>query len=145
MASNAQIKKIHVLKSELKLDDGDYRAMLESYVSPEGVPLWSSKDLSYNQATSLIRSMEMIIDRTPALKTRLYATPKQLRFIIALWRRITRATDQEGVTATLRTFLDRRFHIRMFDKIPRKQMAKVIKSLRIMTNRNSPQDPPAYS
>jgi hypothetical protein len=138
MATPAQIKKIHALKSELGLDDGDYRAMLESYTSSEGVHLWSSKDLTYGQASSLIRSMELIIERTPALQARLYASSKQLRFIFALWSRITRATDREGADNTLRSFLDRRFHIRRFDKIPRKQMAKVIKSLRIMTNRNHP-------
>jgi hypothetical protein len=100
MATTAQIKKIHALKSELRLDDEAYRSMLEAYVSPEGTPVWSSKDLSYYQASSLINSMEMIIRRTPGLRSL--------------------------------------FHIRRFDRIPRKQIAKVIKSLRIMTRRAFP-------
>jgi Protein of unknown function (DUF1018) len=138
MATPAQIKKIHTLKSDLNIDDEEYRSMLKAYVSPEGVPIWSSKDLSYNQASSLINSLELIIERTPALKSRLYASTKQLRFIAFLWGRITRATDGEGASNTLFSFLRNRFHIRRFDRIPRKQIAKVIKSLRIMTNRNSP-------
>jgi Protein of unknown function (DUF1018) len=140
MATPTQIKKIHVLKSDLKLDDGEYRSMLESYVSPEGIPIWSSKDLSYDQASSLIRSMELVIDRTPMLKARVYASPKQLRFIIALWRHITRAADEDGVNKTLHSFLNKRFHIRRLDKISKKQMAKVIKSLRIMTSRSRSQN-----
>jgi hypothetical protein len=135
MATPVQIKKIHVLKSELMLADEDYRAMLESYVTSEGTPIWSSKDLNYYQASSLIRSMELVIERTPGLKARLFASPKQLRFMAFLWRRITRATGEEGITNTLHSFLRNRFHIRRFDRIPKKQMAKVIKSLRIMSGR----------
>jgi hypothetical protein len=140
MATQAQIKKIHALKSALNLADSEYRAMLESYISPDGIPLWSSKDLSFDQASSLIRSMEMVIDRAPALKARLYATPKQLQFTRALWSRITLTADEDGARNTLRSFLSRRFHIRRFDRIPRKKMAKVIKSLRIIFDRISLKD-----
>jgi predicted GTPase len=63
MATQSQIKKIHALKSELKLDDREYRSMLESYLSPDGIPLWSSKDLSYDQASSLIRTITRATDR----------------------------------------------------------------------------------
>jgi hypothetical protein len=138
MATPAQIRKIHTLKSELKIDDGEYRAMLGSYLNNEGTPVWTSKDLSFSQASSLINSMELVIDRTPSLRARLYASQKQLRFITTLWSQITRASDEQGVISTFQSFLNKRFHIRRFDRIPRKLMGKVIKSLRIMTNRNGP-------
>jgi hypothetical protein len=117
MATPAQVKKIHVLKSDLKLDDVEYRAMLEAYVSPEGIPIWSSKDLSYDQAVSFIHRMELLTGRTPVLKARVYASPKQLRFIT------------------------KKFHIRRFAKISKNQIAKVIRSLRIITRRNRSQIP----
>jgi hypothetical protein len=135
MATPAQIKKIHALKSVLDLDDEDYRAMLSAYVTPEGDFVWSSKDLSFGQAASLINTMEGIIDRSPALRDRLYASRKQLRLIAALWRRITRADNEEGSRKTLYSFLRNRFHVRRFDRIPKKQIGKVIKSLRIISGR----------
>jgi hypothetical protein len=136
-ATPAQIKKIHALKSALNLDDADYRAMLSGYVTPEGDFVWSSKDLSFDQASSLINAMEGIIDRSPVLRDRLYASPKQLRLIAVLWRRITRAADEEGSRKTLYSFLRNRFHVRRFDRIPKKQIGKVIKSLRTITGRAS--------
>ncbi len=81
MATPAQIKKIHTLKSELRLDDSDYRVLLESYASLEGTPIWSSKDLSYDQASSLIRTMEHILNRTPSFKKKLNATLNQIRLV----------------------------------------------------------------
>lgn len=135
MATPSQIKKIHALKSVLNLDDEDYRAMLSAYVNPEGDIVWSSKDLSFDQAASLINTMEGIIDRSPALRDRLYASRKQLQLIAALWRRITRADNEEGSRKTLYSFLHNRFHVRRFDRIPKKQIGKVIKSLRMITNR----------
>ena len=135
MATPAQIKKIHALKSVLDLDEEDYRLMLSAYVTPEGDFVWSSKDLSFDQAASFINTMEGIIDRSPALLERLYASPKQLRFIAALWGRITRAGNGEGSRKTLYSFLRNRFHVRRFDRIPKKQIGKVIKSLRMITTR----------
>jgi hypothetical protein len=135
MATPAQIKKIHALKSVLDLDEEDYRLMLSAYVTPEGDFVWSSKDLSFDQATSVINSLERIIDRSPLLRDRLYASPRQLRLVAALWRRITRAGDEEGSRKTLYSFLRNRFHVRRFDRIPKKQIGKVIKSLRMITTR----------
>jgi hypothetical protein len=135
MATKGQIIKIHALRSVLDLDDDDYRAMLGSYETPEGEIVWSSKDLSYDQASSLINSMEAVIDQSPGLRERVYATPRQLRFVAALWGNITRAADKTGVRKTLYSFLRNRFGIRRFDRIPRKKIGKVIKSLRTITGR----------
>jgi hypothetical protein len=138
MATPAQIKKVHVLKSLLSLDDEAYRAMLSSYTSPEGVAIWSSKDLSFGQAANLINTLEGVIDRSRALRDRLYASPKQLRLIAAIWARITRAGNEEGSRKTLYSFLRNRFRVRRFDRIPKKQIGKVIKSLRIIGARDRP-------
>ncbi|HUI93492.1 MAG TPA: phage protein GemA/Gp16 family protein [Chitinivibrionales bacterium] len=133
MATRAQIKKIHALKSVLNLDEDNYRTMLSSFIMPDGTPVWSSKDLTFDQASSLIAALEHSIDHSPSLQKRLYASAKQLRLIAVLWKRITRANDEEGASNTLHAFLRHRFHVRRFDRIPKKQIGKVIKSLRIMT------------
>ena len=64
-------------------------------------------------------------------------TPSQIKTIHALKSELKL---EDGVNNALRSFLSNRFHIRTFDRIPRKQMAKVIKSLRIMFDRISPKE-----
>jgi hypothetical protein len=137
MVTQAQIKKIHALKSALDLDDDEYRSILSASITAEDVPAWSSKDLSFDQASSVITTMEMIIERTPALKARLYASPKQINLITALWRQVTRAQDEEGIHKTLYSFLRNKFHIRRFDRIPKKQAGKMIKSLRTIRSNHA--------
>ncbi|MBD3391731.1 MAG: DUF1018 domain-containing protein [Chitinivibrionales bacterium] len=135
MATEPQVRKIHALKSNLHLGDSDYRVMLSAYRDEAGRRAASSRDLSVEQASSLIDSLERIVDRTPGIRDRVYASPKQLRFINALWNRVSKARDAQGRRRTLDSFLRRRFHVRRSDHLPRKVAPKVIKSLRMMDAR----------
>ena len=93
MASASQIRKIHILKNVLCLDDDLYREMLMSF------DVQSSKDLTYTEA---IIFTEILEDKAVALnrwqkKPKKYeelkrsgkmATQSQLRMIEGLWREI---------------------------------------------------------
>lgn len=50
--SEGQIKKIHVIKSEIRMSEENYRAMLKSLFNVE-----SSKNLSFQQAKILIEKL----------------------------------------------------------------------------------------
>ncbi|MEG8946624.1 regulatory protein GemA [Rosettibacter firmus] len=96
--NKAQIAKIHALKSQLKLSDEEYSAALGSY----GVT--TSKDLSYEQASDLIKKLVKLLPQYLEYKEKKkykkydelgirwneklkqhYATPKQLRMLEAMW------------------------------------------------------------
>lgn len=132
MSTEPQIKKIHALKRDLSIDDTTYREMLGAYPTDDGKQVHSSAGLSREQASDLIERLEHTVDETPALRDRIYATPKQHRLIAALWRKVSRARDNESRRQALDTFLRRRFHVRRSNHIPRKTADGVIKSLRKM-------------
>jgi hypothetical protein len=135
MSSEAQIKKIHALRDALSIDEGDYRAAISGFTTSEGKPVQSSKEMSVGQASSFIGLLERVSEKTPSVRSRLYASPKQTRFIASLWRNVSRAKDPEGRRKTLDAFLSRRFHVRRSDRIPRSAASGVIKSLRKMNER----------
>jgi len=140
MITGAQLKKIHALRNNLLMDEEDYRAALGGFTTSEGKPVRSSKELSKIQASSFIEALERVENQIPSLRQKLYASPKQIRFIAALWRNVSRAKGQVGRTRTLNTFLNRRFHIRSGGAIPRSVAPRVIKSLRIMNERKREQE-----
>ena len=135
MATKAQVRKIHVLKDILSIDKNHYRAMLSGYTDSEGMPVWSSMDLSIVDASSLIDVLERRIDETPELRKQVYASFRQLGFIRYLWGQVSRATNEDGLRTTLNSFLLRRFRMRRFDHIPRSTVSKIITSLRCMRER----------
>ncbi len=141
MITSAQIKKIHALRNSIPMSGEDYRAALAGFLTSDGRPVRSSKDMSMSQASSLIGLLERVADQIPAVRERLYASPKQTRFIAALWRNVSRAQDPEGRRRTLDAFLGSRFHVRRSDHIPRRIAPGVIKSLRIMNDRQRQQQP----
>jgi hypothetical protein len=121
----------------MDLDESEYRAMLSGYTDNEGMPVWSSKDLSINDASSLIDLLERRIEKTPNLKERVYASTRQLGFIRLLWSRVSRAANEDRQRVSLNSFLRRRFHAYRFDHIPRSSVPKIIKSLRSMKERRA--------
>ena len=135
MSTIPQIRKIHVLRNELSIAEDAYRALLHSFKQDDENPVVSSKDLSVSQASSLIESLESMIEKQPLLRNRIYASDKQERLIFALWRKVTHARDPDGTRRTLENFLNKHFHIRRSHHLLHNQAPKVIKALRIMNER----------
>ncbi len=135
MPTNAQIKKIHVLKSDLHIENEDYRSLLADYHKLDDGPVLSSKDLSVQQASAVIGTLEHKLDETPEVRSRIYASERQMKMLFALWRSITDARDHEGVRKTLQSFLEHHFHIRDMDHLPKKKVPKIVRALTVMTQK----------
>jgi hypothetical protein len=94
----AQIKKLHALKSPMKLDEAAYRTALATC----GVE--TSNDLTFSGATELIDDLERTAvsagqweKRTgPTTENRRegFASPAQLALIERLWAEVSNATDK---------------------------------------------------
>ena len=132
MPTAVQIKKIHVLKNDLSLDDYNYRLLLGAYRRSDGGRVGSAKELSVPQASAVIKTLEHIVDATPELHSRVYASDKQIKMMFALWHRITGSTGSAETRRTLVSFLAHHFHIRDVNRIPRKKIVKVLYTLSIM-------------
>ncbi|MBN1307304.1 MAG: DUF1018 domain-containing protein [Chitinispirillaceae bacterium] len=130
MSTGAQIKKIHVLKSDLHLADKDYRSLLAAYRRLSDGPVGSSKELSIQQASAVIKTLEHLIDATPEVRSRVYAGDRQISMLFALWRLITVARESEGIRKTLQSFLERHFHVRDIDHLPKGKVPKIVSALK---------------
>ncbi|MBD3346175.1 MAG: DUF1018 domain-containing protein [Chitinivibrionales bacterium] len=135
MATVEQIKKIHALKNDLGLEDDVYHSMVQSFRVIPGRPAKMSSELSRDQASELIEQLEQLIEKTPGLYDKIYASSRQLRFIQYLWNRVTRAPDRESKNKALDSFIWRRFHVRNLNRLPKKKASKIIASLRAMEKR----------
>jgi len=132
-----QTKKIHALINNLPMDDEEYREILSSFKNNENRSVQSSRELTVQQASELIADLEHILDSTPGLHDKVYATEKQIKKIYALWHHITTAKDREGVSKTLRSFLSHHFQVHDMSRIPRKKVSRIIAALRAMNNATS--------
>ncbi len=132
MASRAQLRKVHVLRREVGLDDSEYRAVLSQYATPDGAPVTSSTQLSVDQASHVIDTLEYTAGhrRLPAGEPR--ATPGQVRKIAALWRQVTRAGNDQGRRRALDAFIRNKYHVPRPGMLPRHMVPKVIKALSTM-------------
>lgn len=130
MANKEQIKIIHILKNQHKIDEETYREILLTY----GVK--TSKDLSYADANHLIKKLggwigykkydELGIRYNH--KTReYYATPKQLRKIEALWMSSERVKVKTH--EALRKFIKRITGVDAIEWISISQVKKIIKAI----------------
>lgn len=137
MPTDAQIRKIHALKNDLHLDEENYRSLLSGYHRFNDGPVATSMELSVPQASDVIKTMEHIIDETPEVRSRVYASDRQLKLMFALWHTITGNQDSTGVRKTLHSFLEHHFHIHDINHIPKKKMPKIIYSLSIMARRKA--------
>ncbi|MBK5274592.1 MAG: regulatory protein GemA [Desulfuromonadales bacterium] len=153
----AQIKKIHVLKGSLALDNDTYRAMLA-----EQFRVASSKELSSIQATAFITDLEQKAvaaglwekrNTFPAKGTRRnqvkkfedlearrgnMASPAQLRKIEAQWSDVTRAETPETRKKALRHFLERVAKISDLRFLDAAGAGKVINALTVMQRQVEP-------
>lgn len=138
MITTFQIKRIHILKNQIGLDDDTYREMLHSF----GV--CSSKDLTYTEAEVLID----VLGNKAEIKMKKYAkkydefegradimaTPPQMRKIEAIWSEVCDYNDIETRKKTLRAFLKKRFHvfdIRFLTNKRARQIIPVLEKMKI--------------
>ena len=135
MATPSQIKRIHILKSLLGLDDDLYREMLMSF----GV--CSSKDLTFTEASAMLDILETRAEernlwkRMPKPYEDLnrdskMATPPQLRMIKGLWREICYFDNNEFANKSLRKFLKTKFKVDDINFLTKTKAIKVIQAIK---------------
>ncbi|MDH4162004.1 MAG: regulatory protein GemA [Nitrospirota bacterium] len=143
MIDVGQIKKIHTLKTALKMTEKEYRGTLA--INFEAA---SSKQLTSEQANSLITALEDSAiergvwnkfegkERFENLGHRAdMAQPSQLRKIEALWRDAVDIRDHKKREKALRTFLDRHFKVSDLRFLDTVTTRKVIHTLNNMVRR----------
>lgn len=134
MPTYYQIRKIHILKNILHLDDDTYVDMLMSF----GVT--TSKNLTFSEAGILIEILEeqavdMSLCQKQAKKyetlkrSEKMATPAQLRMIEAMWREISYFDTFEFAQKSLRAFLKNKFKTDHILFLTRKKANKVIHAI----------------
>lgn len=134
MASSFQIRKIHILKNILCIDDDLYRDMLMSF----GV--CTSKDLTFTEGNVLLDILE-----TKAVEKKLWikrqkkyeefnrdikmATPAQMRMIESLWREICYFDNDNFAKKSLRKFLKSKFKVDDIKFLTKVKAVKVIQAI----------------
>lgn len=146
MVTKAQIKKIHILKKVLGLDEDLYREMLLMF------NVQSSKDLLTRDACKLIDILEVRAigiyrrhnpkQKFDELSNRAdMATPAQLRKIEAMWVSFLKMSLKKEVIKgsiarkSLRKLLKRLYHISDLRFLERDKVSKVLKTIQSMINR----------
>lgn len=140
MATPSQIKRIHILKSLLGLDDDLYREMLMSF----GV--CSSKDLTFTEASVMLDILETRAEernlwkRMPKPYEDLnrdskMATPPQLRMIKGLWREICYFDNNEFANKSLRKFLKTKFKVDDINFLTKTKAIKVIQAIKAIKHK----------
>lgn len=142
MPTNSEIKKIHILKNLLNLDDDLYREILA------GFGCCSSKELPahlVHELMSMLEKMAVEADvwvipnrRFKDLNNRDgMATPKQLRKIEAMWREVAYQKDDEYVRTSFRRFLQRQFKISDLRFVEKSMASKIIKAINSIQKQHS--------
>ena len=135
MATPSQIKRIHILKSLLGLDDDLYREMLMSF----GV--CSSKDLTFTEASVMLDILETRAEERNLWKRmpkpyedlnrdNKMATPPQLRMIKGLWREICYFDNNEFANKSLRKVLKTKFKVDDINFLTKTKAIKVIQAIK---------------
>jgi hypothetical protein len=147
---SGQTRKIHTLKSALKMTDEQYRKLINLNFDPAT----SSKELTYKQAEFFITKLEEIAvskgvwvkhegkGRYENLGCREgMATPKQLRLVEYLWKDVSIIKEPKNRQKALRAWLQKRFGVSDLRFLDRSVTSKVIYALNQMKkckNRNRP-------
>lgn len=141
-----QIKKIHTLKSKLKLSEDRYHDMLSAY------DVESSKSLSFDDAIHFIASLVSQAEKAgvnnfvvvkPSRnyesfgKSNDHATPAQMRKIAAMWSEKSYCASHDDKMAALDKFLSNRFNIDKLVWLPREMVGKVIKTIESMKGKEN--------
>lgn len=135
MATAFQIRKIHILKSKLKISDSDYREILYSY------NVKSSKDMDYLNAAKLIDTLakdamaqnlwvELPKKYFQLERTNKMATPAQLRMIEGLWWELSYQRTDEFARKSLRRLLRKKLKIYDIMFLTKKDANKAINMIK---------------
>lgn len=133
MATKYEIKKIHMLKNALNLDEDLYKEILNNYGAD------SCKDIPPHLTDEFINYLEQMAIESGRWKPKKFdelanradmASPKQLRLIEYLWKIL--CERKEG--SSLRKFLYSKFKISDLRFISKKMANKVINALKNINN-----------
>lgn len=146
MVEKGQIKKIHTLKSALKLQEASYRKLIYANY----YPCTSSMELTFSQARDFIDNLERMAvesgvwspnsgkSRYEELGKRgRMATPAQLRLIEGLWKEVSSVRGEHNRKKALRKWLSERFGVSDLRFIDDVNVRKVIFALKAMRDRKS--------
>ncbi|MHB1397563.1 MAG: regulatory protein GemA [Trichloromonadaceae bacterium] len=140
MIMPSQVKRIHILKSALGLDDPTYRAMLF-----ESCQVESSKQLTASQAAVLICDMEdkavaagCWVRHEPAATSRRegFASPAQIAMIKSLWDQVS-TSPPELRSRALRRFVARQAKVSDLRFLRDSHASRVICALQAMQRQHS--------
>lgn len=138
MATTNQIKRIHSLKSRLKLDDITYRCILSQW------SVQSSKELSYEQARELLAHLEKQAVSAGVWKPKPkkyddllgreehMAPPSKLRLIEALWAQVSWCAWGDARDDALQKMCKRITGKNWLSAISDKEANKLIKAIKSM-------------
>lgn len=139
-----QIKLIHTLKNAIKMDDEVYRDMLHGY-SNQMRKIRSSKDLSYGEASHLIKKLTKLAkdagawkdyrkrDKYEDLGTRPgMATPKQLRMLEAMWKDVSIVKNATARQKAFNKFIHRIVKVNDPKWVEDWMVEKIIRALEAM-------------
>ena len=133
MATKYEIKKIHMLKNALNLDEDLYREILNNYGTN------SCKDIPPHLTDEFINYLEQMAIESGRWKPKKFdelanrpdmASPKQLRLIEYLWKILCERKEN----SSLRKFLYAKFKISDLRFISKKMANKVINALKNINN-----------
>jgi len=120
------LAKIHIAKKELRLEDGDYRALLVRITSVD-----SAKLLSDRQAEAVLTEMQRL-GWKPKASTRPAAKRAEIRMIYALWGALhSGPLDREA----LRSWVETRFKISAPEFLKPPQAREAIEQLKAWQKR----------
>lgn len=139
MSSTTQLRKIHFLRRQLALREEDYQAMLAAYGSGGGLPPATSRELSPDEASALIRALDWMVANCP--DARRWGTPpsrRQQARVHDLWRCVSRmGNPAAGGRRSLDKFLQRRFGVRSARPLWTGKVPTVIRVLTAMKNHSA--------
>ena len=130
MITYTQIKRIHILKNIIGLNDKTYRDMLSSF------EVYSSKYLTEAEADIFISALEYEANKRNKIYYKKFedlnsrdenmATPAQLRKIEVLWKDICNSNDLSYRKKTLRLYFRKKFRIDDIRFLTKKRASVII-------------------
>lgn len=118
------IKKIHIAKADLKLDDDRYRALLNGITGKE-----SCKDMTLSELNAVYRQLEkdgFVVKVKVGKTTRKPVTNPQQAKIFAMWFQLADEGKVSRKTSALNAFVKRQTGIETIDWIKTAEQAKPI-------------------
>ena len=135
--TKVQIQKIHIAKSNLNINDVDYRAMLSGFKNDKGEPCTSSKEFTEKQANVFLHLLKTKLGWQEKKKNKIlkyeelnkrdpkFASPAQLRKIEALWQ----IHSREKTEAALNHFLSRILKVDLITSVLKKDVNRLLKAI----------------